>query len=346
MSKNKEHTEQADKKKAGRKIKTPPVLFKETQETVNILDGHLEGDFISYWVSNNSSIDDEDVIAFYELLREKQLNETLYFFVKSSGGSGEGALRIVNLLRKFYKNIISLVPLDCASAATMLVLGSDMIRMGPLAYISAIDTSICHDLSPYDKYNDLVSVSQNELSRVLKLWGEQKQPNDTNPYSSLYQYVHPLVFGSVDRASSLSIHLTSEILSYHMTDHEKADEISNHLNAEYPSHSYPITFREAQKIGLKVERLDIEVNDYLLRLNELYSEMAQLAYTDFDERNYHDNEIVKVIEGPNVQLFYQKDKDWHYRTEERRWVPMNDDSSWRKYQLKDKKIQKKKFYIR
>jgi CRISPR/Cas system CMR-associated protein Cmr1 (group 7 of RAMP superfamily) len=64
-----------------------------------------------------------------------------------------------------------------------------------------------------DKYNDLVSVSQNELDRVLRLWEERKQPSDQNPYNQLYKYIHPLVFGSVDRASSLSIKLTTEILS-------------------------------------------------------------------------------------------------------------------------------------
>ena len=27
-------------------------------------------------------------------------------------------------------------------------------------------------------------------------------------------------------------------------------------------------------------------------------------------------------------MIYQVEKDWHYRKEERRWVPMNDVSSW------------------
>ncbi|MCP4216963.1 MAG: hypothetical protein GY765_20100 [bacterium] len=322
------------------------MLFERTQPIINELKNSLDGDYISYWVSGNSSIADEDVIAFYEILETHEPRDVLYLFIKSDGGSGEGSLRIVNLLRRFYKKIIALVPLECASAATMLVLGADMIKMGPLAYMSAIDTSIVHDLSPSDKYNDLVSVSQNELSRVLKLWTDKERPTDNNPYNSLYQHIHPLVFGAVDRASSLSIKLTTEILSYHMEDKEKAEKISNHLNSAYPSHSYPITFKEAKSIGLDVETMDIGINNNLLLLNELYSEMAQLAYTDYDERNYHDNEILKVIEGPDIQLFYQKDKDWHYRTEERRWVPMNDGSSWRKHQKDGSKIIRKKFYIR
>jgi len=327
-------------------IKKPPILFSETQKVISRITKDLDGDFLTYWTSGNSKIADEDVIAFFEVLRERKNKSKLYFFIKSDGGSGEGSLRIVTLLRRFYKSITALVPLDCASAATMLALGADSIQLGPLGYLTAIDTSIKHDLSPIDKFNDLASVSQIELSRVIKLWEDKKQKNDLNPYNELYKHIHPLVFGSVDRASSLSIKITTDILSYHLKDGKKAQRISNHLNSEYPSHSYPITFGEAKRIGLNVTLLSNSLNDDLLKLNELYSEMAQLAYTDYDQLNYHDNEILKFVERSNTQLFYQKDKDLHYRTEEKRWVPMNDESSWRKIEIVDSKTVQKKFHIR
>lgn len=327
-------------------IKTPPKLFNETQNLIQEISKNLDGDFMSYWISANSQIVGDDIIAFYEILKNNKKRDKLYLFIKSDGGSGEASLRIVNLLRKYYKQITALIPLDCASAATMLVLGSDSIKMGPLAYLTAIDTSITHDLSPLDKYNDKVSVSQNELGRVLNLWDSNKNNNDTNPFIEIYKYIHPLVIGSVDRATSLSIKLTTDILSYHMKDLDEAEKISNTLNSEYPSHSYPITIIEAQKIGLNTEELEDTLNKQLLELNELYSEMAQLAYTDYDEVNYHDNEILKIVEGRDCKLFYQKDKDWHYRTEERRWISMNDDSSWRKMSLSKGKIVERSFYVR
>lgn len=327
-------------------IKIPPKLFEETQSLIKIISKTLDGDFISYWTSGNSRIAGDDIVAFYEALKNEKKKDTLYLFIKSDGGSGEASLRIVNLLRKYYKKIIAFVPLDCASAATMLVLGADKIKMGPLAYLSAIDTSITHDLSPIDKDNDRVSVSQNELSRVIHLWNTNKQAIDKNPYSDIYGHIHPLVIGSVDRATSLSIKLTTDILSYHMADVKKVEKISSILNSNYPSHSYPITIKEAIKIGLKVEELDASINNKLLELNGLYSEMAQLAYTDYDQLNYHDNEILKVVEGLNVKLFYQKDKDWHYRSEERKWIPLNDNSSWRKIRLTGIKKEESSFYIR
>lgn len=327
-------------------IKTPPKLFNETQKLINAISKQLDGDFLAYWTSSNSRIVGDDTISFNEVFKARPNKGTLYLYLKSDGGSGEASLRIVNLLRNYYKKIVALIPLDCASAATMLVLGADLIKMGPLAYLSAIDTSITHDLSPIDKDNDRVSVSQNELSRVINLWTANKQQNDKNPYADIFSHIHPLVIGSVDRATSLSIKLTTEILSYHMLDLKKAQQISKALNSDYPSHSYPITIKEAKKIGLKVEALETTFNNILLELNELYSEMAQLAYTDFDELNYHDNEILKIVEGQNVKMFYQKDKDWHYRSEERRWVPLNDNSSWRKMVKKGNRIEETSFYVR
>jgi hypothetical protein len=71
------------------------------------------------------------------------------------------------------------------------------------------------------------------------------------------------------------------------------------------------------------------VNDLLLDLNSLYSEMAQKALTDFNEYNYHDNEIINIHETQGIQIYFQNDKDWNYIQAERRWQTLNDESSWR-----------------
>ena len=55
-----------------------------------------------------------------------------------------------------------------------------------------------------DRDNDRVSVSNDELLRVIRLWTEQAKDSTTNPYEALFPYVHPLVIGAVDRSSALS----------------------------------------------------------------------------------------------------------------------------------------------
>lgn len=317
-------------KKPSRRIKQPPVLFAKTQAVIAGLSDSLGGPVITYWNNPRGSVCSSDVVALNEILKGSGFHDTIYLFVKSDGGSGQVSLRFVNLLRQHCRRLVALVPLECASAATMIALGADEIRKGPTAYLTAVDTSLNHALSPIDWDNDRVSVSLDELNRVVRRWRAEQHDSTENPYKTLFAHVHPLVIGAVDRAESLSVMLCRELLSYHIEDESRAHEIAATLNSKYPSHSYPILLKEAVKIGLKAVPLEADVNASLLELNSLYSEMGQKATTDFDEVRAHGNEILNILEGKDLQVFYQHDKDWFYRVEERRWITMNDESSWRK----------------
>ena len=324
----------------------PPVLIERTQPVIERLSAALGEPVFTYWNSTKGSICQNDVVGLYALLHETGKIDRLSLFVKSDGGSGQAALRMVNLLRQYVKHLTILAPLECQSAATMLALGADRILMGPLAHLSAVDTSLTHDLSPIDRDNDRVSVSNDELLRVIRLWTEQAKDSTANPYEALFPYVHPLVIGAVDRSSALSTRICEEILSYHMESAENSREISNILNSGYPSHNYPITLREAKRIGLKVEPMEDAVNAMLFELNEIYSEMGQSASTDFDEKSSHDNSILNILESSRMLIYFQLDKDWHYRSEERRWVALNDKSGWRKAELLDGKVAISQLHVR
>src|SRR5687768_5348785 len=252
------------------RLKTPPLLFERTQSVLRRIRPRVEGSFLTYWTSTSGSVCDNDVMAMHDILRARGEQDTITLFLKSDGGSGMTSLRMVHLLRRYTKRLVVLAPLNCASAATMLALGADAIALGPLSYLTAVDTSLEHDLSPLDHTNQLVAVSNDEVDRVIRLWKEAasspqpgravrrvakalrarrapaagtipmgapgdpslKAAGDTfasadsvNPYQELYRYLHPLVIGSLDRASSLSLMLCREIFCYHTADTEKAERI-------------------------------------------------------------------------------------------------------------------------
>lgn len=327
------------------KIKQPPVLYTKTQAVIANITELLGGPLIAYWHNHRGSVCHNDVIALYEVLGKLGKQETLYLFLKSDGGTGQASLRLVSLLRQYCDKLVTLVPLECASAATMIALGSNEIMMGPMAYLTAVDTSLSHALSPIDRDNDRVSVSLDELNRVIRLGKTDATETKENPYQALFQYVHPLVIGAVDRAESLSIMLCKELLSYHIADEAIADQIAQTLNSKYPSHNYPILLEEAKKIGLKAAPLAREINVLLLELNEYCSEMGQRATTDFDESRSHSNEILNIWEAPGVQVYFQQDKDWFYRAEERRWITLNDNSGWRRIERINGKTKKSYLHI-
>ena len=325
---------QARARHGDKPIRRPPVLFARTAPLVERLEQLLGGAFISYWMSSKASMAHDDVAALDHVLRQARASgerKRLFLFIRSDGGQGTAALRMTNILRHWADELTALVPSEAASAASMLALGADEIQIGPLGFLSAVDTSIRHALSPLNHLNDRVSVSHDELVRVVRLWREQGA--EGNPWAKLYEYIHPLAIGAVDRASSLSIKLCTEILSYHFEDQQRAADIARALNSDYPAHGYPITLREAQRLGLPAKPLSPEVEELLISLGQVYAEMGQRADTDFDPRNYHSNEIRKIIETRGLQLYYQTDKDWHYRESERRWTSLNDRSSWHEMRL-------------
>ena len=327
------------------KAKQPPILFDKTQAIIADLTKKLGGTLVTYFNNPRGAVCHDDVLALFELLEQIGKQEKIYLFIKSSGGNGQASLRIVNLLRQYCDEVIAVIPLECASAATMITLGANEIHMGPMAYLTSVDTSLTHALSPIDRDNDRVSVSLDELNRVVKLWQAQRSDSNENPYQQLFQHVHPLVIGAVDRAESLSIMLCKELLAYHIKEEQVAEQIASTLNSKYPSHGYPILFEEAHRIGLKVSHLSPEINSQLLELNELYSEMGQRATTDFDDTHAHGNEILNIWESTDVLVYYQQDKDWFYRTEERRWISLNDNSSWRRMHKKGNKVEKSILHI-
>jgi hypothetical protein len=326
-------------------VKQPPVLFAKTQDLLAQISSELGAPLIAYWNGDRGAVCHNDVVALYEVLGKLGHQKRLYIFLKSGGGTGQASLRLVSLLRQHCEELVALVPLECASAATMIAIGCDRILMGPMAYLTAVDTSLSHALSPLDRDNDRVSVSLDELTRVIRLWRAEQTGAKENPYMALFQHVHPLVIGAVDRAESLSIMICKELLAHHIADEATAERIAQTLNSKYPSHNYPILSAEAVKIGLKVERMPSIVNDRLLDLNELYSEMGQKAKTDFDEHRSHSNEILNIWEVPEVQVYYQEDNDWFYRSEERRWITLNDQSGWRRVIRFDGEIQKASLHI-
>jgi hypothetical protein len=283
-------------------------------------------------------------MAMAQLIQNQGQRKQIGLFIKSEGGNPEAALRLVHLLRHHFKRIVLLAPFECASAATMVALGSDEIHMGSTSYLTAVDTSLKHDLSPVDSRNSLVSVSQNEVMRILRLWKEQKLKQ--NPFPEVYKYLHPLVIGSLDRSSSLSIRTCQELLSYHMKNPRRAQKISRELNSAYPSHSYPITSREAKRLGLTVKTINPSLELLLGELNDIYSTMSQSIVTDYDELNNHNNEICNILERSGRQVYYQVDKDWHYRKDERRWVTMNDKSAWHLVEQRGLRWINKTFFIR
>ena len=54
---------------------------------------------------------------------------------------------------------------------------------------------------------------------------------------------------------------------------------------------------------------------------------------------------VNIWESADAQVYYQQDKDWFYRAEERRWITLNDNSGWRRIERVGKRIKRGPLHV-
>ena len=87
------------------RMKTPPLLFEKTQDAIARIQRRVDGRFLTYWTSTSGSVCDNDVMALHEILQRTGPQQVLTLFVKSDGGSGMAALRLVHLLRRHTKRL-------------------------------------------------------------------------------------------------------------------------------------------------------------------------------------------------------------------------------------------------
>jgi pimeloyl-ACP methyl ester carboxylesterase len=299
----------------------------------------------SFWNSANGTIAQDDAEAIRALLSEAPIVDNLFLCLTSTGGSGMATVRIANLLRRRCKRLVVLVPARAESAATMLALAADEIHLAPHANLSPVDTSIQHTLGPVNQTNDQVSVGQDELARIMALWRKETHSKTSSPYSELWRYIHPLVIGAIDRANSLSLKLCDVLMEYHIHDKVLRHKIATKLTTAYPAHSYPILLSEARNIGIPAKEMAPELEKVLVALQEYYVESGKIIRIDQDEDHHHDHELTNIVERSGQMAFYRLDRDWYYRKEERRWLPMNNNDRWYMAELSNGKIRERSLHI-
>jgi hypothetical protein len=214
----------------------------------------------------------------------------------------------------------------------MLSLAGDSIIMTPLAYLTAVDTSVTHPLNPKDTKNNPVSVELEQVKRSLAaLTSDSGNSSDkTDAYKTLFTYIHPVAFGSMERMSSLSERLCRDILGLRNSqgDQEGLDSLIHKLNSEYPSHGYPITRKVARGLGLPVVDSDGDLNRLLWKFININRYVTEPVRTDVSEVFIHTEKYVNIIESIgrrySVRNYYDRRLDAMIKN----WTTTRDEYKW------------------
>lgn len=302
-------------------IKYPPLLWERTQSAIKEIESKIPGKALIYYTSKESQIADEDVEYFYTHLKTLGKHDIINLILISSGGSGMAAWRIANLLRDYCNTLQVIVPSRCASAATMLALSADKITMSPTGYLTSIDTSITHPLNPLDKRGRPVGLSLDEILRAAKdlKMGEIEK--------HMFDYIHPVVWGALKRSEKLSEIIANNMLSMHREDPTLNTEIINKLNQGYPTHGYPLVYRELKNFGLPIEKTHDELNDILFDLTRALNMISKVTMTNVSHAHDHlEAYMVNIESSDNRTMFIQSfDKffvngGWQNENDRTGWV--------------------------
>lgn len=202
----------------------------------------------------------------------------------TNGGNTAAAWRLVNLIKTFCDEFEVLIPYKAMSAGTLISLGAHKIIMSKQATLGPIDPSLVHPLGPQlTNGNQMARVPvsveavRGYLDAATKDIGIKDDRVLGEVLSGLADKVHPLVLGEIFRSRAQIRFLAEKLLNEHVAETEKRQAIIDFLCANSGSHDYTINRREAEALGLSVEKPSAEFYDMLKALHKDYAGQMELA---------------------------------------------------------------------
>lgn len=185
----------------------------------------------------------------------------LSLLLHTNGGHTAAAWRLINLIRTFCDELEVIVPLKALSAGTLISLGADKIIMTKQAALGPIDPSLSHPLgpsppggNPLAKVPVSVEAVRGYLDAASAELGITDQAARAQILMDLSNKVHPLVLGEIFRTQAQIRFLAGKLIGRQVSDSDMAKRIIDFLCADSGSHDYTINRREAEELGLRVEK--------------------------------------------------------------------------------------------
>jgi hypothetical protein len=230
---------------------------------------------------------------FVNHLDKFNLPKKISLYLYTRGGDTMAAWSLINLIKQFCQEYEVIIPSKARSAGTLICLGASNIIMTKQATLGPIDPSLNSSLNPQNP-----QIPQNPQARVpvsvesIKGYfeyakqelGVKKAEELAKIFLDLSQKVHPIVIGNVFRSRSQIQMIAKKLLSIHIKDTKKINNIISFLCSDSGSHDYPIYRREARNdLGLKIETPTME---FYNTIKAIYDNIAtELEFNKFFDPN-------------------------------------------------------------
>jgi len=310
-------------------VNRTPDLYGVTQELIHSIQASLDGVFLTFWQSTDNILSEGDAVALRTFLMKQSERKPLFMFMRTLGGSVAAALRIIHMLHDLFHPVTMLIPLNASSAGTMIAISAHEIQMGVLGSLTPVDVSIKDELSPSGSDEEPASISEENLRHIMVILQEHYRGKDEAYLTELFQFIHPLVVGRIARVSEYAQKCGTEGFQRKYGKTDVDTEIIESLNRNFPSHNYPVTRFTSRQIGLPVKDMDPGLEEKLLKLNQLYSEMCQMQYTCLGANDYYMECATGILEKTGTMAFEHTSERRRYHKRRKTWMKLNAFEGWK-----------------
>jgi hypothetical protein len=220
---------------------------------------------------------------FVDLLDAIGPSEKISLILHTNGGQTLAAWRLINLIRIFCDELEVIIPHKALSAGTLISIGADRLVMTKQAALGPIDPSVNNPLNPIaevEGQKKIVPVGVESVRGYLDAAKNELGIEGENALSQvlihLSQQVHPLVLGEIFRSRDQIRFLARKLLQQQVKDEKKVQSIIDFLCADSGSHDYTINRREAEQLGLVIEKPDDEFYKLLKKIHSSFSDELKL----------------------------------------------------------------------
>lgn len=263
------------------------------QELIKDIEDMTKRRLLVYIAEAQAPIGYDDVLPFGDLLDDVEKGEKVDLLLDSPGGDADQAEKLAYIIREKASAFRVIVADRAKSAATLIALAADEIVMGYTSELGPIDPQIRFPGPTGMQYLPATSFIDG-LQRIID---EAAKSGGLSPaYYPILQNLTPAVldlcYKSIDRAKSFAKKWLSQ---YMLKDHpDAAERIAETLcnTTRYQSHGMAITWREAEKEGLRVTYLEPQSN--------LWKAIWQLYATYRVDMRQHG--LVKLYESKRISI--------------------------------------------
>ncbi|MGQ0606452.1 MAG: SDH family Clp fold serine proteinase [Candidatus Nitrosotenuis sp.] len=228
----------------------------EISKLVSALEQKRKSVVIPLLFTNDASLDRDTVTDIYNFLEfEKKLQNctSMEVILNSSGGSLDAAIHLCEILRSYSNNLKFIVPRYAKSAATLVALSGDALVLDKPSELGPLDPIWSGKEEQYPAAS---------LPKTIEFLHdmEKKLPKDSKIIEIIAKGLSVTRMGVYKASLEYSIPPLVELLTTIMFKTYKnvkksAKKIATGLATGYPQHGYPVTIREAEKLGIRIERM-------------------------------------------------------------------------------------------